>query len=139
MIDPTDKLMESLVSKLTGISVNVYDESVPDSEKGDYVLLRIEGEGEVPISSRFWTTGVFITDVVTRFKTIANPKIARAINTEIIERVVANNRNNLPVQSGLQFCNLYKLSSNIINEYDGSRYWYRIVTRYKLDIIQQKN
>lgn len=139
MIDATDKLMESFVSLLTGISVNVYDESVPDEEKENYVLCRIEGESEVPISSRFWTTPVFITDVCTRFDSIANPKIARAINTEIIERVVANNRNNLPVQTGLQFCNLYKLSSNIINEFDGSRYWYRIVTRYKLDIIQQKN
>lgn len=139
MIDATDKLMESWVSLLTGISVPVYDESVPIAEKGNYVQLRIEGETEQPIGSRFWTKPVFITDVVTRFSSIVNPKIARGINTEIIERVVANESNNLPIEAGLQFGNLYKQRSDIINEYDGSRYYYRIVTRYKLDIIQQKN
>lgn len=139
MIDATDKLMESWVSLLTGISVPVFDESVPDSVKGNHVVCRIEGETEQPIGSRFWTKPVFITDVVTCFPTIVNPKIARGINTEIIERVVANQSNNLPLQTGLQFGNLYKQRADIINEYDGSKYWYRIVTRYKLDIIQQKN
>lgn len=142
MIDIEDKLMTAWVSLLNGnISVPVFDTSIPDHEaqEDSYVELRFESETEVPISSRFWTNAILITDVITRFKTIIDPKIARAINSEIIELLANVTGNNLPVQSGIQIGNVYKQSATSLQEFDGSKYYYRIVTRYKHDIIQPQN
>ena len=141
MIDPSDKLIEAWARLLSGnISVPVYDEGVPDDVKGNYVLLRVESQVEQPLGSRYWSKPIVITDVVTVFGTIADPKVARGINSEIynlvVEKFENNNLNGLP---DIEIDNVYNAGSVIINERTSSKYYYRIVTRYRHDIIQLKN
>lgn len=140
IIDPNDKLMEAWVRLLKGnITVPVFDEGVPDDTKGNYVLLRIESETEQPIGSRYWTKPIVITDIVTEFGTIVNPKTARAINSEIKGLLVdKDNNNKLNGLPDIQIDNVYVLNSLVINERTPSKYYYRIVTRYRHDIIQVK-
>lgn len=140
MIDIEDSLMTAWITLLDGnISVPVYDTAVPDSESGNYLQLRFESETEQPISSRFWTKPVMIVEAVTVFQTVIDPKIARGIMNEVSVLLANVTSNNLPAQSGLQIGNVYKQSVSPIEEFDGSKYWYRIPARYKHDIIQPQN
>lgn len=137
MIDVQDKLMTAWVELLDGsISVPVYDTSVPDTHSGNYVVLRLESETEQPISSRYWTKPVMVVDIITVFQTVIDPKIARGIANEIAGLVGVMEGVSLPEQTGMQIGNVYKVSTIPIEEFDGSKYYYRIVARYKHDINQ---
>lgn len=138
MIDVQDKLMAAWVQLLDGvISVPVFDTAVNDKDGSkNHVLLRFESETEQPISSRYWTKPIMIVDVVTVFQTIIDPKVARAIANEVAILVGTTEGVSLPAQSGMQIGNVYKQSTVPINEFDGSKYYYRIVSRYSHDINQ---
>lgn len=141
MINVTNLLMESWYELLNeNISVNVYRTNAPVTEKGNYVVLRKESESEVPLGSRIWTKPIMVVEIVTRFPNSNRDDVSGDIDNEISQLWSgAISNNNLPVQSGIQISNVYKQTVVFLDEFTGSEYIYRHITRYRHDITQHKN
>lgn len=146
MINVTNLLIESWCELLNNqVIVNtqtipVYRTSAPIDEKGNYIVVRKESETEIPLGSRVWTKPIIITDVVTAFPNTHRDDVATEIDSKISELwsgAILNN--NLPVKAGIQISNVYKQTVNYVNEFTKSGYIYRVITRYKHDILQHKN
>ncbi len=141
MINVTTPLMESWYELLHGnISVNVYRTNAPVTEKGNYVVLRKESESEVPLGSRIWTKPIIVVEIVTRFPNSNRDDVSGEIDNEISllwSGAILNN--NLPVKVGIQISNVYKQGVTFLDEFTGSEYIYRHITRYRHDITQHKN
>lgn len=139
MIAVDDKVMNSWYSLLNGvISVPVYVEgSVPESEGGNYVELRVESESEDDTKHSFRSDLVIITDIVTRFELAPNRSVASGIDNEIKTLIKSTSGiNNLATQSGIQILNVIPSDSNFIQEYDSGTIYYRKIVRYTHRIIQ---
>jgi len=146
MINVTNLLIESWYELLNNnvtvdaITIPVYRTSAPVDEKNDYIIIRKESETEVPLGSRIWTKPIIITDVVTHFANTHRDDKATKIDSAICalwSGSILNN--NLPEKSGIQISNVYKQSVNYLEEFTKAEYIYRIITRYRHDILQHKN
>src|SRR6186713_2110539 len=121
MIAVDDKVMNSWYSLLNGvISVPVYvEDSVPESEGGNYVELRVESEFEDDTKHSFRSDLVIITDIVTRFELAPNRSVASRIDNEIKTLIKSTSGiNNLATQSGIQILSVIPSDANFIQEYD---------------------
>lgn len=137
MINVINPLMKSWYELLNdNLSVTVYRTNAPMSEKNDYVIIRFESESEGHIKLGLWTKPVVIVEVVTRHKNAVTDATANGIDSEISNLYRSLIGNNLPGQSGIQIANVYKQNVVGLDEYDGSEYLYRHITRYSHDIFQ---
>ncbi len=119
------------------ISVPVYRTNVPKSVSGDYVLIRKESESEEPVKSIKWTKPVIVVEIVTRHQNTVEDETAGEIDNEITQLYSPGFTNDLPGQDGIQIINVYKQGTTFLDEYDGSEYLYRHITRYSHDIFQK--
>jgi hypothetical protein len=119
------------------ISVPVYRTNIPKDEAGNYVLIRKESEREQPIGSRKWMKSIVIIEIVTKHPNSVEDETAGEIDNEITQLLAPGvKENGLPAQAGMQISNVYKDSVTCLDEYDGSNYIYRHITRYRHDITQ---
>lgn len=140
MIAVTNIVAKAWMELLKGnISVPVYPTNALPSEDGNYVLIRKESQSQQPVKSRMWDHPIIIIEIVTKFQKIIDDSVAGAIDNEIRNLWAAPYTSNLPAQSGIDICNVMEDSKTFIDEYDGSHYYYRIITRFRHDIIQLNN
>jgi len=134
MRNVTKKLVNSWWDLMNGsLSVPVYIESVPEAEDGNYVLLRAEGETNVDENSKSWIKEVvLITDVVTVFDSMIDTSIADDIDNEIgvLLATTPYHGHNLGSQPGMQINRVTDETSNYLQEDDGTKKYYRKITRY---------
>lgn len=137
MINIMDRLVTAWSDLLDGvISVPVYKEDVPESEEGNYVLLRAESEANVSNKHVFGTQAVVITDIVTVFNLNVKRNIAEDIDGEIKALIRSTPGSNGLTVSGIQVVNVIPETSRFLTEEDGSKKYYRKIVRYNHLIIE---
>jgi hypothetical protein len=104
MINVTNKVMKAWYELLHGnLSVPVYRVDAPISEEGNYVLLRVESESDKTNNSKFVTSPVVITEVVTKFSAAIDDGVAAEIDSEIAELLFpVVGQHGLPAQDDIQ-------------------------------------
>lgn len=130
------KLMNSWYDLLNGElddSLPVYIESVPESESGNYVLLRAEGETDVERNNKTWIKEcVIICDIVTVFKNMIDTSVADGIYGEVGTLLADGpfKNHNLQAQTSMIINRVMEDGSAYLQEDDGTRKFYRKVIRY---------
>lgn len=115
--------------------IKVYKEDASNSDKYHYVLLRSESETDESNKSSFVTKPIVIVDIVT----IHPISVQRSIVDEIDEQIrqlLFPTRQCALLTTGLQILNVKPLSSSYLNDSDGTKKYYRKVTRFFHRIIQ---
>lgn len=139
MINTMGPLLDSWMSLLDGvISVPVYKEDVPESETGNYVVVREEGETADNNKKTFNDNSIVIVDIVTRFRNNINRSVADGIYNEIVGLVFDSpTEHNLPDQNGIQILNVFRENTPAsLQEDNGSEKWFRIILRFNHRIHQ---
>lgn len=133
MINVTNKLMKAWYEMLSGfISVPVYRTDAPPTEEGNYVLLRVESDGDQNTNNqRYISNPVIITEVITRFKTRIDDGLAAEIDNEITLLLSSTpSTHNLPSQDGIGITRVRRTNATYISEDDGEERYLRLITRY---------
>lgn len=138
MRNVTNLLMNAWLQRLKGnISVPVYRVDAPSSEKGNYVLLRVESETESNNNQQFVTNPVIITEVVTKFDTAIEDDLAATIDDEIAQLVTPRpGISGLPQQAGIQITDVRRLNATYIGEDDGTYRYHILATRNLHRVVQ---
>lgn len=139
MINTTGLLMDSWQELIDGvISVPVYKEgSVPEDEEGSYVELRAESEFENDTKHSFENDTIIVCDIVTMFNHAIDRSVVEGIDSEIKALIKSTpGIHNLQQQSGMQILNVIPQTTNYLEEYDGTKKYYRKIVRYTHRIIQ---
>lgn len=111
------------------ISVSVYKEDVAIDEKGHHVIIRIESETDGSHKAGFVTNPVVITDVVGVFGSSVDPDEVDDIDSEI-RAILKGDVNATLVSSGVLISNMTPKTSESFSEDDGSKKYYRKITRW---------
>ena len=122
---------------IDSVILNVYKEDVPEEETNHYVLIRAEGETDTSNKRSFRTESVVIVDIVTTFENNVDSSVVDSIDNQI-QALVFNGPplNNLSVQSGMQILNVKAETTSYLPQEDGTKKFYRKVSRYRHTIFQ---
>lgn len=133
MINVTNKILKAWYELLNGnLSVPVYRLDAPASEKGNYVLLRIESDTDRSNNSGFVNVPVVITEVVTRFDTMIDDSVAADIDSEISELLYTSTpgHHSLPAQEDINIVSVTRRDATYLPEDDGAiPRIHRLITR----------
>lgn len=140
MVNVSNKLMNAWYSLLNGnVNVPVYRVDAPP-DATDYVVIRPESNSDRSNNSKFGTSEVIITEVVTRFDSaeLINDTAAHDIDSLIANLVLPTPSNHaLPVQGGIQVVSIKRQDQQTIPEDDGVNRYYRVITRNIHRVTQQ--
>ena len=124
-------LMDSWYDLINGISVPVYKIDVPETETGNYVIIRPESGTGQNNKRSLADDVVIITDVVTVFNNNANGETAEDIDAEVFDLVLPTPQGHgLTEPSGMQILNVKRETFNYLQEQDGTRVYHRKISRY---------
>lgn len=112
------------------ISVNVYKEDVPFDEANHHVVIRIESETDGTHKAGFVTNPIVITDVIGVFTSSIDPDVVDDIDGEI-RAILKPDVSATLVSSGVLISNIRPVTSTIISEDDGTKRYYRKITRWE--------
>lgn len=116
--------------------VKVYQEDPENSDDFHNVQLRAESETDSSNKSTFVTNPVVIVDIITVHPVSVNSGIADDIDNQIRGLLFPTRQCALPVLNGLQISNVIPVGSTYLNHDDGTKRYYRKITRYKHRINQ---
>lgn len=140
MINVKNSLLNAWHSLLYGnVNVPVYRVDAPP-DATDYVIIRPESNSDRSNNTKFGTSEVIITEVVTRFSSeeLIDETAAHDIDTLIANLVLPSPSNHaLPVQSGIQVVSIKRQDQQTIPEDDGVNRYYRVITRNIHRVTQQ--
>lgn len=137
MINTTGLLMNAWYSLLSGQSFTVYKEDVPETEEGNYVLLRAEGGSEDNNKRSFADDTVIVVDIVSVHQNNVDRSVVEAIDNTIGNLILPTSRTNgLTVQSGMQILNVRRENFTYLTEEDETKKYYRKVSRYAHKVYQ---
>lgn len=130
MINSGKYIRQAYYDALSGvISVPVYKEDVPESEVGNHVVLRLEGDSDDSNKSSFNNVTTMLVDICTVGVNSIDPDTVEDIDGEI--RAIL-----LPTQGAILLADTIRVlvlrpeSSNYVPEDDGTKRYYRKVTRW---------
>lgn len=131
MINPGALILKAWMELLDGnISVPVYRTDAPESEDGNYVLLRIESSTSQRTNSTGIKNPVLITEVFTKYDTMINDLEVFEIDTEIGNLLNTGPAiHNLPAQAGIQIVDVIRQNDTVIPEDDGTHRYNRLIVR----------
>lgn len=129
-------LRQAYYDLLNGISVDVYKEDVPKGEESHHVVIRIEGETDDSNRKGFINNPVVITEVVGVFSNSINPDVVDDIDQEIREILLPTNGAIEISASGIGINLIRCLNSEYLNEDDGTKRYYRKITRWQQRVSQ---
>lgn len=109
--------------------VPVFKEDPANYTAGHYVLLQAESETDDSNKTSFVTNPVVVVDIVTVHSIGVKRSVADAIDDQIRE-IVWPTRKCALVTTGFQISNVTPSSANYLEEDDGSKRYYRKVTRF---------
>lgn len=141
MINVTNKVLKAWYELLAGnLSVPVYRVDAPNTEEGNYVLLRVESDSRRDNFHRDFSKPVIITEIVTKFPGagMIDDSVTGDIDTEISMLLFPGvpNRHNLPAQSGIGIIDVNRANATYLPEDDGAFKYHRLVTR-NLHLVEQ--
>lgn len=133
-----DSWFELLDGNLTyaGKAVNVCKEDASNEEDYHHVEIRAEGETDDSNKTSFVTNPVIIIEIVTVHGVSVKRSVVDAIDDQIRELLFPARQCALPVLSGLQISNVIPQSSTYLKEDDGTKKYYRKITRFIHRILQ---
>jgi hypothetical protein len=130
MLSVSKELRQIYYNALQGnISVEVFKEDVSDEYNETHVVIRVEGEFDSSHKSGFVTNPTVITDIVGVFTNSIDPDVVDDIDTEI-RAILLPDTNTRLQSSTIQITNLKPDTSNYVSEYDGTKKYYRKITRW---------
>ncbi len=135
--EPIQDLTTAFYQLIDGISVPVYKESVPESEVGNYVVIRAESQVTEKNNSAFFTSAVIITEVVTQFQTVVDRSIVDGINNEITELLFPTpNTYGITQTTNHQITDIQLQTTSYLHDSDGVKRYYSKISRYEFFINQ---
>jgi hypothetical protein len=123
-------IRQAYYDALNGISVEVYKEDVPMGYSLSHVVIRVESESDDSNRGGFITNPVVITDVVGVFDDSVDPDVVDDIDNEVRNILLPQNGSLEISASGIQIRNIRAQSSTSFLEDDGTKKYYRKVTRW---------
>lgn len=132
MKNVSKQIRQAYYNALNGnISVEVYKEEAPMSEEVHHVIVRVESETDRSHKSGFVTNPVVITEVVGVFGDSVDPDVVDDIDNEIRAIIKPDTKSRTFIVGGIQVTNIKAESSNLLQEDDGTKKYYRKITRWK--------
>lgn len=114
------------------ISVPVYKDAVPLNENGNYALIRSEGSTSTELNnSAFFQSAIIIVDILTKFATLGNSKIAYDIAQEIDDEIILSANSFGITLPNHQITQITVQSETELYEDDGSEKVFRLILRYE--------
>lgn len=114
------------------ISVPVYKDAVPLNENGNYALIRSEGSTSTKLNnSAFFQSAIIIVDILTKFATLGNSKIAYDIAQEIDDEIILSPNSFGITLPNHQITQITVQSETELYEDDGSEKVFRLILRYE--------
>jgi hypothetical protein len=123
-------IRQAYYDALNGISVEVYKEDVPEGYSDHHVVIRVESETDDSNRGGFITNHIVITDVVGVFSNSVDPDVVDDIDNEIRNILLPVNGALEISASGIQIRNVRAESSSTFSEDDGTKRYFRKVTRW---------
>lgn len=123
-------LMDAWFVLLKNNSINVYKEDVPETENGNYVVIRAESETQQNNKKSFVDNAVVIVDIVTIFENNRDSSVANGIDNTIFNLVTPNPFKGALSATGIQILNVVRETSTYLQEEDAQRKIYRKISRY---------
>lgn len=137
MIDVDGPLLDSWQELLDGVISVPFCKTVADDLEGNYVWTYIESSTTDDTKHSFVSDVIVRTDIVTRFNTEVDKSIANRISNEIKGLIrPTHGVHGLMEQAGMQIVFVKFLGGHGIEEYDGTKKYYRKVDRYRHRIVQ---
>jgi hypothetical protein len=133
MTNVTNKVIAAWYQMLNNlVSVPVYRYDAPPTEYGDYILLRVESDGDQNTNNqRYISNPVIITEVVTRSKARLDDIKAANIDNQITLLLSSTPAtHNLPSQDGIGITRVRRANATYLPEDDGETRYLRLITRY---------
>lgn len=138
-----DQLADSWYTLLNGNlsydsrEVKVYSEDADSADKFHYVVIKAESETDDSNKTSFVKNPVIIIDIITVHSiTGVRKSIVNDIDDQIGELLFPTRKCALPALDGLQITNVRPEGSTYLNEDDGTKKYYRKVTRYVHRVTQ---
>lgn len=110
--------------------VEVFKEDVPEGYSRHHVLLRVESENNSYHSHGFITNPVVITEVVGVFGSSVDPDEVDDIDNEVRQILLPDIGSRTFDVSGIQISNIKAVDSSFISDDDGTKKYYRKITRW---------
>lgn len=123
-------LMDAWITALGTLSVDVFRIDVPETQTGNYVIVRPEGGTGVNNKRSINDTVVIITDVVTEFENNATQATADAIDAEIFDKIIPNPQGVALTGAGIEVLNIERENFEYLQTADNVKTYYRKVSRY---------
>lgn len=126
-----NELLNAWYDKLNGnISVPVYRINVPETEKGNYVIIRPEGGTGANDKRSLNDTVIIIVDVVTFFINDIDGSVCDAIDKQIYDLILPTPQGHqLTEASGMQILNVNRDNYNYLTQ-SGTKQIYRKISRW---------
>lgn len=116
--------------------VKVYPTDADNSDDFHHVIIRAESETDESNKTSFVTKAVVIIEIVTVHSVSINKSVANNIDNQVRELLFPTRHHNLPALNGLQITNVIPQGGSYLDEDDGTKKYYRKVTRYNHRITQ---
>lgn len=130
-------LLEAYADCLAGI-LPIYQVSVDSGEKGDHIVLRMEGETDISDKTKFVTNPVVVIDIVTRHQGVIDARVVEQYDNEVRQRIWPDRRTNgLTPWVGTQVILVKFEGATYLDGFDGTQYEHRKITRVSHYLNQQ--
>lgn len=131
MNNVSKQIRQAYYNALNGnISVNVYKEDTPETEEDHHVVIRVESETGTAHSSGYVTNPVVVVEIVGVFLNSVDPDEVDDIDDEIKAILKPDVHTRTFNIAGIQVSNIKAESSTLISEDDGTKRYYRKITRW---------
>lgn len=117
--------------------VKVYKEDADSEDDFHFVEIRAESETDSSNKQSFVTNPVVIIDIITVHAVNVKRSVVDEIDDQIRELLFPTRQCALPALTGLQILNVKPQSATYLNEDDGTKKYYRKITRFIHTIYQQ--
>lgn len=134
----TDAWYELLNGNLTYGSkeVKVYSEDADNNDTFHHVEIKAESETDDSNKTSFVTNPVIVIDIVTVHSIAVKKSVVNDIDNQIRELLFPTRSCALPLLDGLQVTLVKPQGGTYLNDFDGTKKYYRKVTRYQHRITQ---
>lgn len=133
MINAAKYIRQAYYAALNGNVPNasIYKEDAPIQQSGNYIVVRVESQTDDSTNHCFTHLPVVILDIVTPHNDYIDPDIVEAIDEAVQSILKPTVENVLDLSAnGLQHVYLKPGEPTYLSEDDGTKRYYRKITRY---------
>lgn len=128
----------SAYKECLGDVLPVYQVAVDSGEKGDHIVLRMEGETDLSDKTKFVTNPVVVIDIVTRHDAAIDASRVEEYDNQVRARIWPTRRTiGLTPWEGTQVILVKFEGASYLDSFDGTQYEHRKITRVSHYLNQQ--